>query len=89
MDTNLETVLQAVYLAKAKCLVGLTQRANQTTDIYTMGDLCIQEYEYQMEQFALAVGALNELFLEINNTMRAYLEVNTTVRAKYQQREGV
>lgn len=89
MDTVLEMALQTLYLAKAKCLVGLTHRANLTTEIYTTGDLCIQEYEYQMEQFAMAVTALNELFLEINNTMRAYLEVNTGVRAKYQQREGV
>ena len=85
MDSNLETALHALYMAKAKCLVRLTHRANYTTELYAMGDLCIQEYDYQMEEFAKALDALNELFLEINNTMRAYVEVNTSVRAKYQQ----
>jgi hypothetical protein len=88
MDTNLETALHALYVAKAKCLVRLTQRADKYTEIYTAGDLCIQEYDHQMEEFAKALDALNQLFSEINNTMRAFLEVNTTVRAKYQQTTG-
>jgi hypothetical protein len=88
MDTNLEAALQAVYLAKAKCLVRLTQRADRYAQVFADGDLCGKEYDHQMEQFVKATDALNVLFSEINNTMRAYLEVNTTVRAKYQQTKG-